>query len=272
VRSSEQQPAQVHPTCVLGERVALGQGVVLGPLVVLGDDVTLGDEVHVETGAVVGCNVEVGTGSHLGASCVLRDGIRVGKRVRIGSGAVLGSDGFGFVEDGGTHHKIAQVGTVVVEDDVVIEANACIDRATMGATRIGRGCVVGALSQVGHNVVMASDCVLGAQAGLAGSSRLDAGVRFENGAGAAPHVAIGAGTVVGFRAGVIKNVGEGLALEGFPARPVGELAALEALLPQAAGLVARLTQLEARVAAGAEASAPRAAVPAAEGPCGADAC
>lgn len=241
---------QVHPGCVLGERVVVGKGVRLGPFVVVGDDAVLGDGACLESSVVVGRGVRIGAGAHLEAGCVLREGVEIGARVRVGSGAVLGADGFGFVQDGGTHHKIPQVGTVILEDDVQVAALACIDRATVGATRIGRGSVVGALSQVAHNVVVAPACSLGAQAGLAGSSRLGEGVHLEPGAGVAPHVTVGAATVVGFRAGVIKHVGEGLHLEGFPARPQGEMAALEAVLPQVAGLAARLARLETQVAAG----------------------
>ena len=217
---------QVHPTCVLGNDVVLGDGTVLEALVVVGDRVRLGAGCHVESGAV------------------LRHGTRLGARVRVGSGAVLGTDGFGYVEDGGQHHKIAQVGIVEVGDDVEIGAGACIDRATLGVTRIGAGVRIGALAQVGHNVTVEAGCVVGPQAGLAGSSHLGEGVELAQGAGVAPHVTVGARSVAGFRAGVIKNLPPDSAVEGFPARPAHEIEALNHLLADASGLARRVAALE----------------------------
>ncbi len=185
---------------VLGDRVRLGRRVFIGPGVVVGDDVVIGDD------TVLHANVTV------------YGGTTIGSRVEIHAGTVVGSDGYGYVTGpDGRHCKRPHVGRVVIEDDVEIGANCTIDRATFGETRIGRGSKIDNLVQVGHNVVIGEDCLLVAQVGIAGSSRLGRRVVLGGNAGVAGHVELGDGVMVAAKAGVHASVPAGSRLGGYPA-------------------------------------------------------
>ncbi|HEY8485976.1 MAG TPA: UDP-3-O-(3-hydroxymyristoyl)glucosamine N-acyltransferase, partial [Limnochordales bacterium] len=161
----------VHPTAVLGRQVELGPGVRIGARVVVGDRVRIGAGCVLFPGVVVGDDVEIGEGSVLRANAVVRERVRIGRRVVVHEGAVIGSDGFGFhTGPDGVHRRRPQAGTVVLEDDVEVGANACVDRATAGATVIGRGTKIDNLVQVAHNVQLGPGCLLAGQVGIAGST------------------------------------------------------------------------------------------------------
>jgi UDP-3-O-[3-hydroxymyristoyl] glucosamine N-acyltransferase len=175
---------------------------------------------------VVCAGAYVGEESAIGADCVIHPnvsilhGVRIGDRVIIHAGAVLGSDGFGYATDqNGTQHKIPQVGCVVVEDDVEIGANTCIDRARFHETRIGRGTKIDNLVQIGHNVVIGADSALAAHVGIAGSSVLGDHVILGGMVGIRDHVKIGDGVRVGAYSGVANDLEPGQDYLGIPAMP-----------------------------------------------------
>ena len=209
----------VHPSAVVGEQVQLGDGVSVQAHAVIGDRVTIGD------GAVVGPMVYIGDDTRIGADCLLypnvtiREEITIGDRVIVHSGAVIGSDGFGFAKVRDGHRKIPQIGTVIVEDDVEIGANATVDRATMtdGATVIGRGTKIDNLVQVAHNVRIGESCLIVSLVGLGGSTELGSNVTLAGQAGTAGHLRIGANTTVAAKAGVTKDVPPNVFYSGFPA-------------------------------------------------------
>ncbi len=188
----ELPPSGIHEKAHIGRNVVLGRGICLLPGVVLDDDVRIGGQ------TVLYPNVYVGRGSRIGRQSVIhanvsiyRD-VEVGDRVIIHSGATLGGDGYGYVQrEDGTHHKIPHTGRVVVENDVEIGANAAVDRATLGETRIGRGTKIDNLVQVAHNVRIGENCLLLGQAGMAGSSSLGEGVVLAARAGVGDHVHVG---------------------------------------------------------------------------------
>ncbi len=234
----------VHPSVVLGEDVVLADGVVLGPGCVIGDRVSIGAGTTVHAGVCIGDDVETGSACELGHGCVILAGSRLGHRVSIGPSAVLGADGFGFVESGGVHHKIPQVGTVVLGDDVVIGAGACVDRATTGETVLGQATRVGPLVQIGHNVRFGSRCVIGAQAGVAGSCVFGDDVTLGDQVGTIPHVRVGSGVVAGRRTGFTKSVPAGIQVDGYPVRPREEHLWLLEQIDGLVSLTARLDRLE----------------------------
>lgn len=247
------QDAHLHPTCVLGHEIVLGAGVRLGPFVVLGDRVDIGPGSSLNDGVCIGSDVRIGAGCTLHAGAVLLDGVRLGDGVVVGPNAVIGADGFGFIEDGGVHHKIPQVGGVRIEAGVQVGPGACIDRGTTSDTVVGEGSVIGALTQVGHNVHIGSRCRIGVLTGIAGSCVLEEDVTLGDGVGTTPHQIVRRGVVAESRTGITKEVPAESHVEGYPMRPVEEHRWLQSQLDRVPALVTRLAAVEARLGLGQEA-------------------
>jgi UDP-3-O-[3-hydroxymyristoyl] glucosamine N-acyltransferase len=237
-------PAGVHPTAVVAPDARLGDDVGIGPHVVVEAAAVIGRGSRIGAGGYVGQGARLGEACHLyprvyvGRQCVL------GSRVVIHAGTVIGSDGFGYAPIEGHFHKIPQIGIVEIADDVEIGANACIDRATFGKTSIGRGTKIDNLVQIAHNVAIAENCALAAQAGVAGSVRIGTGVRLGGQAGLAGHLQVGDFANVAAQGGVIGNVPSGATVSGYPARPHREAMRAEAALRKLPELLRRVRALE----------------------------
>jgi UDP-3-O-[3-hydroxymyristoyl] glucosamine N-acyltransferase len=218
--------------------------VTIGPYTVLEAEAQVGAgsrlsaHVHVSGEAVIGEDCLLHARAYLGRRCVLGD------RVILQPGAVVGADGFGYAPVDGVYRKIPQIGIVVVEDDVEIGANACIDRATLGETRIGCGTKIDNLVQIAHNVAIGDHSVLAAQAGVAGSTHLGKRVRLGGQAGLIGHIRVGDDVSVGAQGGVIGDIPEGTTVSGYPARPHREALKVEAQLRRLPELVRRIRELE----------------------------
>jgi UDP-3-O-[3-hydroxymyristoyl] glucosamine N-acyltransferase len=178
---------------------------------------SVGVRTIVSAGAVIESGAVVGDDCRIGSNAVVASGCTLGNRVILGPGAVIGSCGFGFVPEGDGVRKIPQVGGVVIEDDVEIGANTTVDRATLGATRIGKGTKIDNLVQVGHNVSIGRNVLIAAQVGLSGSVRIEDGAVLGGQVGVADHVVIGAGAQVGAKSGVGTHVPPGARVAGYPA-------------------------------------------------------
>ncbi|MEE9521411.1 MAG: UDP-3-O-(3-hydroxymyristoyl)glucosamine N-acyltransferase [candidate division NC10 bacterium] len=250
-------PAGVHPSAVIGEGVELGVQVAIGPFVAIGNGVRVGDRVVIGSGCVIGDGCMIGEDSFFHGRVTLYDGTRVGKRVIVHGGAVVGAEGFGFVFEAGKQAKIPQVGIVVVEDDVEIGANVCIDRATLGRTLIGRGVKIDNLVQIGHNVTVGEGSMLSAQVGIGGSTTVGKGCTLAGQVGIADHVTVGDRVIIGAQSGVApgKQLRDGQIVWGSPARPIQKskqqfaaMARLPDLLDEVATLRRRVADLEARSA------------------------
>lgn len=248
-------PPGVHPTATLGRDVALGEGVSIAAKVVLGDRVRVGPRSRIEAGAALGAGVTVGKDVFIGPNVAVYPGVRIGARVRIHGGTIIGADGFGYVFDRDHYEKIPQVGTVVIEDDVELGAGVCIDRATTGTTRIGRGAKLDNQVQIGHNDQIGAHVIITGQGGISGSVRIGDYCVFGARTGVADHVEVGARVMTGMVTGIIADAPAGQTLWGIPARPATEmkvLAAAEQRLPvtrrRALAWLARLGALEARLA------------------------
>lgn len=232
----------------------------IDPTAHIGLDVSIGACVVVEAGASVAAggrldpHVFVGPRAQLGRDCVLQAGSKVladcvlGARVILQPGAVIGSDGFGFAVDqrSGQRHRIPQMGRVIVGDDVDIGANACIDRATFGATRIGSGCKIDNLVQVAHNCDLGEDCVMTAQSGVAGSTTFGKRVIVGAQGGIAGHAHIADDVMLAARAGVPSSIEAKGVFGGTPTVPLHEWRKSMAALRRLPEALRRLARLERR--------------------------
>lgn len=177
----------------------------------------LGPRTHVHAGCVVGEGVSIGEDTVLYPNVTVYPHTVVGARCRVHAGAVLGADGFRYAAGPRGPERVPQLGRLVIEDDVEIGANTCVDRAGLGETRIGRGSKLDNLVQIGHNSTLGPAVVVAGQAGLAGSVRVGAGAQIGGQAGIADHRAVGAGARVGAQSGVTQDVPAGETVLGTPA-------------------------------------------------------
>ena len=241
-------PPGVHPTAVVAPSAKLGEGVSLQPHVVIEDGVVIGDR------TVIGAGTYIGHQSRIGADCLfyahvtLRERTRVGNRVILHPGVVLGADGFGFENIRGERHKVPQVGTVELGDDVEMGANSCADRGRFGTTRIGRGTKIDNLVQIGHNCVVGEHCVICAGTGIAGSVTIGNYVTLAGQVGVVGHITIGDRAIIGAQSGVAHDVPPDTLMLGSPAVPHMEFKRGVAALHKLPSLGGKLRALERQVA------------------------
>jgi UDP-3-O-[3-hydroxymyristoyl] glucosamine N-acyltransferase len=225
----------------------LGREVTIGPFAVIEDAAELGDRSVVAAGAVVGAGCRIGAETVILPRAVLYPGTLVGQRCLIHAGVVLGADGFGFATAGGQHHKVPQVGCVVVEDDVEIGANTTIDRAMLGETVVGEGTKIDDLVMVAHGVRLGRGCLIAAQSGIAGSSRLGDRVTLAGQVGIIGHIEIASGTVVASKAAVYSDVEQAGLIGGIPATEHLRWKRSQALVARLPEIWAELRDLRRRV-------------------------
>jgi len=240
-------PTGVSDRAAVGKDVTIGADCSIHPFVVLADKVRIGDRVTIYPGVFVGQGSVVDDDAVIYANVSVGHATAVGKRVIIHSGTVIGSDGFGFVTEGGIHHKIPQVGGVIIEDDVEIGANCSIDRATLGNTLIKKGTKLDNQVHVAHNVTIGEHCLLAGQVGIAGSSTLGDYVVFGGQAGVADHTTVGDRVMAGGKAVITKDVDAGQIIAGFNAMPIRDWLKVQAVLPKLPELKKAITKLEKKL-------------------------
>ena len=208
----------VHPTAVVAASAKLGANAHIGPYVVIGEDVAIGANAVLLAHVVIYRGVRIGENFFAHAHAVVRENCRIGNNVLLQNGVVVGSDGFGFAKTAqGRWHKIPQPAPVVIGDDVEVQANSCIDRASVGETRIGRGVKMDNLVQVGHGSQVGEDALLCAQVGLAGSTEIGSKVILTGQVGVVGHCKVGDNAIVTPQSGVANDVAAGALVSGSPA-------------------------------------------------------
>ncbi len=207
-----------HPTAMIHSSSKIGEGSHVGPYVVVDSNVVIGKNATLLAHAVVYPGARIGDNFFAHAHAVVRENCTLGDNVILQNGAVIGADGFGFAkDDSGNWYKIVQSGPTVLEDSVEVQANACVDRASVGETRIARGAKIDNLVQVGHGSSVGENSLLCAQAGLAGSTEVGRNVILAGQVGVAGHCKIGDGVVATAQTGIPNDVPAGKIVSGYPA-------------------------------------------------------
>lgn len=214
---TEPQYSGIEQPSYIAEGVQLPDDVYVGAFAYIGRGAKIGRGVKIFPQAYIGDNVEIGDNSIIKPGVKIYHNCRIGKRCIIHGGAVIGADGFGFAPVNDQYNKIPQIGNVELDDDVEIGANTCIDRATMGSTRIAKGVKLDNLIQVAHNVEIGENTVMAAQVGIAGSTKIGARCMVAGQVGFAGHITVGDDNQIGAQSGIPNSVGSGLRLMGYPA-------------------------------------------------------
>ena len=218
-----EKPAGIHPLSVVAASAKVDPTAHIGPHCVVGERVKIGANSVLQGGNFVGDDSTLGENVNLFPNVTLYPRTEIGNRVRIHAGAVIGSDGFGYVQDGGVHRKVPQIGNVIIGDDVEIGANVTIDRGALGSTVIGKGTKIDNLVQIAHNVEIGEHCIVIAQAGISGSTKLGKYVILAGQAGLAGHLKIGNQVTVAAQSGVMNDIPDGEKWFGYPAQPDKEI-------------------------------------------------
>ena len=224
--SSQQAPVKVgiEQPSFIADGVNLGDDVYVGAFAYISKGAKIGKGAKIYPQAYIGDNVTIGDNSIIYPGVKIYHNCVIGKNCILHAGVVIGGDGFGFAPENGEYVKIAQIGNVVLEDNVEIGSNTTIDRATMGSTIIRRGTKLDNLIQVAHNVEIGESTVMAAQVGVAGSTKIGSHNMIGGQVGFAGHITVGSGNQIGAQSGIPNNVSDGNILMGYPAVPARDFA------------------------------------------------
>ena len=208
----------VHPTAVIAPTAKIGPGASIGPYAVVEADVEIGSNAVLHSHVVIYRGAKIGDDFYAHSHVVVREFCRIGNRVTLQNGVVIGADGFGFAKQSdGSHYKMVQSGIAVIEDDVEVQANSCVDRATVGETRVKRGAKLDNFVQVGHASTVGENSILCSQVGLAGSTHLGKNVLLAGQVGIAGHMTMGDNVVATGQTGIHGDIPANTVLSGSPA-------------------------------------------------------
>lgn len=214
---SKPRKTGIDPKASIAPTARIGENVYIAPFAVIGEGVVVGNNTQIHANSVIQDGAKIGDDCIIYPNVTIYHGCRLGNRVTLHAGSVIGADGFGFAPAADGYEKIPQIGIVIIEDDVEIGANTCIDRATMGATVIRKGVKLDNLIQVAHNVEIGANTVMASQCGIAGSTKVGEWCMFGGQVGLAGHITVGDRTNVGAQAGIAGSVKGGQTIIGSPA-------------------------------------------------------
>ncbi len=212
-------PTGVHPSAIISDKAEVHPEACIGAHVIIGEGTTIGARTVLHGNNYVDEHCVIGEDCAIFHNVSLYPRTELGNRVRIHAGTIVGSDGFGYVQEDGKHLKVPQIGNVVIDDDVEIGANVTIDRGALGPTHIGAGTKVDNLVQIAHNVSTGENCLIVAQAGVAGSTKLGKSVTLAGQVGLAGHLRIGHNVTIAAQSGVMRDINDGEKWFGTPAQP-----------------------------------------------------
>ena len=238
----------IHPTAIIAKSARIGEGAHLGPYCYIDEDVEIGRHAVLHSFVTIYRGAQIGNDFFAHAHAVVREYCRIGDRVILQNGVIIGGDGFGFAhQDDGTWYKMRQSGPAVLEDDVEVQANSCVDRATIGETRIGRGTKLDDLVLVGHASAIGANTLLCGQVGLAGSTKVGDSCVFAGQSASSGHLSVGDGTVVYGQSGLPGDLPPRSKVGGSPAVDGRLWMKITAALHRLPELQKRVRELEAEI-------------------------
>jgi len=238
----------IHATAVIAKNAKIAAGAHIGPYCFVDEDASIGENAVLHSFVTIYRGARIGANFFAHAHAVVREFCRIGDRVILQNGVIIGGDGLGYAKNpDGTWYKMTQSGPAVLEDDVEVQANACIDRATVGETRIGCGTKIDDLVLVGHASKVGGNSMLCGQVGLAGSTRIGENCILAGQVGTAGHLTVGDGTVITAQSGVPNDVPERALYSGYPAVENREWLRMMAALRRLPELQKRVGDLEAKL-------------------------
>lgn len=245
----KKRASEIHPTAVIAATAVLDDDVFVGAFVCIGEGSRVGRGSQLRSGAKIGDGVMVGQNCVLDPAVFVEDRCTIGNGVILHAGVVIGTDGFGFVRDRDRYVKFPQIGTVIIEDNVEIGANSCIDRGALGETRIGEGTKIDNLVQIAHNVQIGKRVVIAAQTGISGSTVIEDDCVIGGQVGMGDHARVQSGAVIGSQAGVLpgKIVRPGV-WWGTPVQPLDEYKRQNAMVKGLARLRDQVKTIQAEIA------------------------
>lgn len=238
----------VHPTAIIHETASIGDNVTIGPYSIIDKRVVIGDHTIIHGHVTISPQAVIGTRCAIHSQVTIREGSQIGNRVVIQPGAVIGACGFGYLTDeNGNHHKIPQLGNVILEDDVEIGANTTIDRARFKSTTIAKGTKVDNLVQIGHNVSIGENSILVSQTGVSGSVRIGKNVVIGGQTGLVGHIQICDRVKIGAQSGVSKSILKPGNYRGFPLAEYTEFNRYAVHLKKIGQYANKIKELESRL-------------------------
>lgn len=247
-RAPEEIERVISPLAYIASTAKIGNNVAVQPFAVIEDGAEIGDGSIIYPHVYVGKRVKIGTDCIIYPSVTIREDCVLGNRVILQAGSVIGGDGFGYVTQNGKHSKVLQTGNVVLQDDVEIGNNTCIDRATVDSTIVGKGTKIDNLVHLGHNDILGENCLVVAHVGISGSVTVGNNVTFAGQVGTVGHITIGDNCVFGGKTGITNNIPANSFMAGFPAMPHKEWLRQEANLRKIGDLIKRVKDLEKELA------------------------
>lgn len=241
---SKPKKTGIDPLASVAANARIGENVYIGPFACIEEGTVIGDNAYIHPHVTVGCNAKVGNGTILYPHVTVYHDCRIGNQCIIHAGAVIGADGFGFAPSAEGYEKIPQIGITIIEDQVEIGANTCVDRATMGATIVHKGTKLDNLIQIAHNVEVGSHTVMASQVGIAGSAKIGEWCMFGGQVGVAGHIQIGDHVNVGAQSGIPGNTKSGSSLMGYPAIEPKQFARSSAVFKKLPEMYSELGRLQ----------------------------
>ena len=244
----KQRHPEIHHTAVISPAAKISDSVFIGAFVCVGGNSIVGEHTQLRAGAKVGDDVTIGRDCVIHPNVFIEDGVTIGNNVVLHAGVVIGADGFGYVRGEMGYHKFPQIGTVIIEDDVELGANTCVDRGALGRTRIGRGTKIDNMVHVGHNCDIGERVVIAAQTGISGSVTIEDDCIIGGQVGFGDHVLVKSGAIIGSKAGILpgKIVRPGV-WWGIPIQPLDEYKRLNAHVSRLPHVRQELKELTQRV-------------------------